>query len=116
MKSPIKRHSGLRVRTSQIFGANPQLYSKFKDSLGNPLAGHNGVDLVLGQFDTQKMYGSNIFSISDGEVIKTIWDNPMSSKRNGIYIKYDISPEKYLLIIYWMHRESRKSQEHEFFL
>lgn len=84
MQSPIKQHSGLRVRISQSFGVNPVFYSKFKDDFGSPLKGHNGIDLVLG-YDPQKMYGSDINFTCKGKVSITIWDNPMSSKGNGVY-------------------------------
>ena len=83
-KSPIKQHSGLRVAVSQSFGVNPQFYSKFKDDYGNPLIGHNGVDLKLG-YDPRQSYGTDINFICEGKVIQTVWDNPMSTKGNGVY-------------------------------
>lgn len=103
--SPIKRYKGLRVRVSQPFGVNPQLYAQFKDALGNSLRGHNGIDLCLGA-DPQLMYGANLNSICDGSVSQTIWDNPMSTKGNGVYITTPVETDamgvqRYYLIVYW---------------
>jgi len=103
---PIKRHSGLRVRISQPFGANPTIYSQFKDEFGNSLMGHNGVDLALGAFDFQKMYGTNLYSCCDGNVAGIVFDNPMSTKGNGVYINSNIyvgsdGKQRFIQIVYW---------------
>jgi murein DD-endopeptidase MepM/ murein hydrolase activator NlpD len=79
MQSPIKHSKNCRVMVSQYFGANPAYYAKYN------IKGHNGVDLILG-YDAQKMYGTDINSVCDGYVSKVIWDEPMSSKGNGVYI------------------------------
>jgi hypothetical protein len=34
------------LHINQVFGANPDYYSKFHDTFGNPLKGHNGVDFM----------------------------------------------------------------------
>lgn len=88
MKIPIKQFNKNKVRISQIFGANPQSYSKYKDDFGNPLIGHNGVDLVIG-FNNQEMYGADLFYPVKGNVFRKIFDSPMSSKGNGVYINSD---------------------------
>ena len=103
--SPIKRHSGFRVMVSQQFGANPEKYSQFKDDYGNPLKGHNGVDFTLG-YDARKMYGSNINTICNGRVSILIWDNPMSTKGNGVYVDSDIETgsdgkQRFYRVVYW---------------
>ena len=115
-KTPIKRYNGLRVRVSQRFGVNPQFYNKFKDAFGNPLKGHNGVDLVLG-YNRQLMYGADLNFICKGKVIKTVAVNPMSTKGNGVYYVsetfLDGSTPKYYLIVLWhmAEVEARVGQE-----
>lgn len=104
-KTPIKRHSGSLVWISQGFGKNREFYKRFKDSFGNPLNGHNGVDLVLGN-DPQDMYGTDLNFIFKGRVVKTIADNPMSSKGNGVYWISDIYTgsdgfQRYHLALLW---------------
>lgn len=44
---------------NQGFGANPQDYAKFMDSQGNPLKGHDGVDLFT-------VHGTPIYATHDG--------------------------------------------------
>jgi len=117
MKSPIKQFSGLKVRISQKFGANPSYYAKYKDDSGNPLKGHNGLDLVIG-YDSQKMYGADLFSPCKGKVIQVVWTNPMSSKGNGIYIESEHyfgsdGQERYDLWVMWhmMHVDVAIGQE-----
>ena len=84
-RTPIKQFNGLRVRIAQVFGVNGQVYSQFKDAFGNPLKGHNGVDLCIGA-DPRQMYGADLNSVCDGSVVYITGDSPMSTKGNGVYI------------------------------
>ncbi len=46
---------------NQVFGGNPDYYAKFHDSFGNPLKGHNGLDL-------RASHGTPIYAPCDGLV------------------------------------------------
>lgn len=46
---------------NQVFGANPDYYAKFHDSFGNPLKGHNGLDL-------RAAHGTPVYAACDGLV------------------------------------------------
>lgn len=45
---------------NQSFGANPEYYSRFKDSLGNPYKGHMGIDF-------NAPHGTPVYCPSDGK-------------------------------------------------
>lgn len=44
---------------NQGFGSNPAYYARFKDSFGNPLKGHNGLDF-------QASHGTPVYASCDG--------------------------------------------------
>lgn len=44
---------------NQVFGANSDYYAKFHDSFGNPLKGHNGLDL-------RAPHGTRVYAPCDG--------------------------------------------------
>jgi murein DD-endopeptidase MepM/ murein hydrolase activator NlpD len=53
------------VHINQGFGMNPDYYAKFHDAFGNPMKGHNGVDLMA-------VHGQPVYAPMDGKAMYTI--------------------------------------------
>jgi len=51
---PVKPHS-----INQVFGGNPEYYSRFHDQFGNPEKGHNGQDMMA-------FHGQPVYAACDG--------------------------------------------------
>jgi murein DD-endopeptidase MepM/ murein hydrolase activator NlpD len=80
------------VSVNQKFGENIETYKKF-----GLQKGHNGVDFGLGNGNQMEAtYGASIVAAHDGVVVKTVWDEPMSTKGNGVYVQYQEGD-----VIYW---------------
>ena len=81
------------VSVNQVFGENPDVYKKWG------ISGHNGIDFGLGckSYEVSSVsYGASIVAVHDGTVVRTVWDEPMSTKGNGVYVEYRESDT-----IYW---------------
>jgi len=74
-------------RINQKFGANPTYYAKFSDGSGNPLKGHNGVDLFA-------PHATPLYAPCDG----LAWYKVDDHGGDGIYIA---TPDKKYEVILW---------------
>lgn len=82
--SPIKRHNGLNIVIAQKYGEtkNNQWYKDH--GISTPF--HNGLDLLL-DGSPQDNYGTELVACFDGQVVKTVFDNPMSTRGNGLTLQ-----------------------------
>lgn len=82
---PIKLHSGLNSIITQEYG-NKNMVEWYKAN-GVDINEHNGTDIILSGH-TSKTYGSELICpFPKGKVVKTWFDNPMSTKGNGTLIQ-----------------------------
>lgn len=99
---PIKVHSGLKPTITQKYG-NTSLNDWYsKNGINAPF--HNGLDVTLG--DPKQTYGSELITLGkDWQIVKTIFDTPLSTKGNGITIESPSFVEdginKKLQVVYW---------------
>jgi len=99
---PIRCHSGLRPRITQPYGATGNL-QWYKDK-GIEMPFHNGTDITIG--DPKQTYGSALIVPGEGwRVVKATYDNPMSTKGNGVTLQsssfVEDGIEKVLQVVYW---------------
>jgi hypothetical protein len=94
MKLPIK--SPIKPMITQRYGEMGNL--QFYRDHGIKIPFHNGVDLVCG--DNRQTYGTELVCPfpQGGYVFDVIFDSPMSTKGNGIYL---MSSDKAFKIILW---------------
>jgi len=90
MKFPFKVPNGYKLKVTQPFGSISKL--QFYKDRGIDIPFHNGVDIVLvdsqGREVPKVTYGSALITPSVGwQIVKTTFDNPMSTKGNGVTIQ-----------------------------
>jgi len=94
MNSPVKK-----IHITQIFGANPQIYSQFG------LKGHNGIDYRAFLPNGERCYEggkSEVFAPHDGKIIENRLDNGY-----GWYIKIENEKEGSILA-HFSHQSPKK--------
>lgn len=85
---------------SQFFGVNPETYKQFLNDDGEPLAGHNGLDIII--LGTDKLgYGEDVLSVSDGQVVNIVYDNPEHTRGAGIYVRERLDGGSFREWVYW---------------
>jgi len=92
LHSPLKYRKGQKTTISQPFGANSDRYKQWG------LPGHNGIDFVNG--NEINCYGIGIVAAHKGVVIRVVADDPMSTRGNGVYIRYQDGNTLYKSV-YW---------------
>jgi murein DD-endopeptidase MepM/ murein hydrolase activator NlpD len=100
LKTPKRGSKIYSVSVNQLFGANIELYKQFGLN-----SGHNGIDFGIGRaFGYQDIikieYGASIVAAHDGTVVRTVFEEPMSTKGNGVYIQY-VDGNTIYRSVYW---------------
>lgn len=83
---PIKCHDGLKPYITQFFG-NTSLNAWYQAN-GITAPAHNAIDFTLGS-DTQTYGTAFVCPFPTARVTKIWWDDPMSTKGNGLQIVFD---------------------------
>lgn len=110
---PIKVPKGLKPVITQPYG-DPRNAEWYKAN-GININVHNGTDLTLSG-DNRQGYGAELITPSEGwQIVKTTFDNPMSTKGNGVTLQSqpftEDGIEKICQVVYW-HCSEIKTERH----
>lgn len=108
---PIAIPSNRRIVVSQIYGDTSKI-DKYKEA-GINIPFHNGLDLCVteqGLYNGRETYGTALVCpVDNAHLDKVWWDNPMSTKGNGIQISWKENGKKHS-IIFWHCSELMEQQ------
>jgi len=102
LTSPIKKLKGKPIITTLGYGDTS--FAKQYAQLGWSIRAHNGIDYVCGR-GREDSYGLPIIATQNGIIQRVDWDNPMSTKGNGIIFQGDTfaheGKTKMLCEVFW---------------